>query len=58
MEIKINLDRDSDNTEMPFAATITVNHRSKPTVQIDLINPDRTIEIDAEELLKILNILF
>lgn len=55
MEIKINLGRDSSNTALAGQAIIT---KSGSDLRIELSGPDRIIEIDAENLLQILNVLF
>lgn len=54
MEIVINLERDSDNTRAG-TAKLTTTHN---LIHFELENPQRTISLNAEDLLKILGILF
>lgn len=54
MKVKINLERDSDNSHSGEATLTAIG----PALRIELENPSRLIEIDGEDLLKVLSILF
>lgn len=54
MEVRINLETDSDNS-IPAMAVVSNDIQY---VKIELFDPDRTIRLNAEDLKKILDILF